>query len=156
MTKSKLHIATTEMGIQTGIEHESRVYQLTYRQNAWHYIWCSNKCGKAHYIKHCETPVTSKHKRFNLLIGQNDVVHYDIKKIPAFCLTKSFQMVRQMDCQCVNSQTGEFANLTSDSSGRQRAIVAGWRSRRHMDGATTDFWFLQNTLRLHAVTLVDA
>ena len=51
-------------------------YYYTYWQNAWNDIRCLDKCRKARSIKHCMCRWTTMHKRFSLLIGTNDVVHY--------------------------------------------------------------------------------
>jgi len=90
------------------------ISQLTYQQNAWNDVWCSNKCRKAIYLKHCisrawcKTIVTSyiKWGSYNsfapsprfvlsqrytnncLLTGLNAVLHYVVTSIPALGQTK--------------------------------------------------------------------
>ena len=79
--------------------------QLTYRQNAWNDIQCSNKCGKACYVKTLHVSIAN---------GTNKIQSFDWPKwhcalrryiISHHLLDKtSFQMVQQMICRYVNNK----------------------------------------------------
>ena len=58
--------------------------QITYHQNTWNDVQCSDKYGKACYVKHCMCVYTEIHKRFSLLIGPNDVCIMTLRYIPLF------------------------------------------------------------------------
>ena len=49
------------------------------------YVHCFETCGKAIYINFCMRVSQAIHKQFSLMIGQNDVLWYDITLIPAIC-----------------------------------------------------------------------
>ena len=55
------------------------ILYLTYRQKAGNDERRSDKCDKACYDHECMHALPAKHKRFSLLIGLNDIVHYDVR-----------------------------------------------------------------------------
>jgi len=70
---------------------------------------CSDKCGKARYVKHCLCAQPAIHKRFSFLIGSYDVVCYDVSWFPAFCWTKChFRWSDKLDKMQCNTLHGSF------------------------------------------------
>jgi len=66
--------------IGTGLDYQ-QLEKLTYRQNAWNEVWCSNICGKAPNIKQCMCALPPMHKLFVLWIGPKDIVCYNLTSI---------------------------------------------------------------------------
>jgi len=78
--------------------------QLTYRQNAWNDIQCSNKCGKACYVKTLHVRIandTNKIQSFDWP-KWHCAIYYIMSRL---LLDKtSFQMVQQKICRYANSK----------------------------------------------------
>jgi len=74
-------------------------------QYAWNDVWCSDKCRKEHYIKHCMCALPAIQIRCSLLIGSKDSVcwHFILSRL--LLDQTSIQMVRQGGCRYVNFVT---------------------------------------------------
>ena len=147
-TKNKKHIYVINGGlamtcnIRVALWQNLHLWHLKYRQNSWNDVQCSNKCGKTCNIKPCMWAKPAIHKGFRCLIGQTDILHYDVTSFPTFCLPTSFRTVRQTGrgyiiCQINQLHFKRYANfVTTFQSLVQLPELTGQCTEFHLDGCS--------------------
>ena len=70
-----------------GCKYSTITHNIMYWKNTWNDIWCSDNAEKR-VTSNIASSQNQRYTRFSLLIGLNEIVHYDVTIIPAFCQTK--------------------------------------------------------------------